>query len=73
VDFWQRFHQPRLVPKFKYFITLSQKGGIDENRHVLRCFRHLRPGQKMLDIGVGIGGGARQAARVSPNFILKSY
>ena len=38
-------------------------GGIDENRRVLRCFRRLRPGQKMLDIGVGIGGGARQAAR----------
>ncbi|KAL3088355.1 hypothetical protein niasHT_023915 [Heterodera trifolii] len=38
-------------------------GGIEENRRVLRRFRRLRPGQKMLDIGVGIGGGARQAAR----------
>lgn len=38
-------------------------GGIAENRRVLRSFRQLRPGQKMLDIGVGIGGGARQAAR----------
>ncbi|KAF7626020.1 hypothetical protein Mgra_00009806 [Meloidogyne graminicola] len=38
-------------------------GGINENRIVLKRFRHLRPGQKMLDIGVGIGGGARQAAR----------
>uniref|UniRef100_A0A183C6J6 phosphoethanolamine N-methyltransferase n=1 Tax=Globodera pallida TaxID=36090 RepID=A0A183C6J6_GLOPA len=37
--------------------------GIEENRRVLRRFRRLRPGQKMLDIGVGIGGGARQAAR----------
>uniref|UniRef100_A0A915LCW5 phosphoethanolamine N-methyltransferase n=1 Tax=Meloidogyne javanica TaxID=6303 RepID=A0A915LCW5_MELJA len=38
-------------------------GGVNENRRVLKYFRHLRPGQQMLDIGVGIGGGARQAAR----------
>jgi phosphoethanolamine N-methyltransferase len=38
-------------------------GGIKENRRVLRYFRNLHPGQRMLDIGVGIGGGARQAAR----------
>ncbi|CAK5077710.1 unnamed protein product [Meloidogyne enterolobii] len=41
----------------------TSPGGVNENRRVLKYFRHLRPGQQMLDIGVGIGGGARQAAR----------
>lgn len=38
-------------------------GGATENLKVLENFGYLRPGGLMLDIGVGIGGGARQAAR----------
>ncbi|KAH7705149.1 CBN-PMT-2 protein [Aphelenchoides avenae] len=45
-------------------------GGADENRRVLRKFRNLHPGQRMLDIGVGIGGGAKQAAREFGIFVL---
>jgi phosphoethanolamine N-methyltransferase len=40
-------------------------GGLDENRRVLNYLCSPYPGQRMLDIGVGIGGGARQAAVVS--------
>lgn len=39
-------------------------GGVPENLRVLERFDHLRAGATLLDIGVGIGGGARQAARV---------
>ena len=38
-------------------------GGLNENRRILMKYGALKPGAKMLDIGVGIGGGARQAAR----------
>jgi len=37
-------------------------GGLAENRRVLKYLCSPHPGQRMLDIGVGIGGGARQAA-----------
>jgi len=68
VDIWDRFYQSRFGFLKSVFTFKSQKlGGVNENRRVLKYFRHLRPGQQMLDIGVGIGGGARQAARV---FIL---
>ncbi|VDK21714.1 unnamed protein product [Anisakis simplex] len=38
-------------------------GGYEENLKVLKRFGELKVGSKMLDIGVGIGGGARQAAK----------
>ncbi|KAI6212773.1 hypothetical protein M3Y94_00068400 [Aphelenchoides besseyi] len=38
-------------------------GGVDENRRFLSQFDGLAAGKTMLDIGCGIGGGPRQAAR----------
>lgn len=39
-------------------------GGWDENLRVIRRFGDVKAGQLCLDIGVGIGGGARQFAKV---------
>lgn len=44
---------------------ISYLGGAKENLAILKQLGKLKAGQSMLDIGVGIGGGARQAASVS--------
>lgn len=57
-----------------YFKIILFLGGINENLRVLKYFKNLRSGQRMLDIGVGIGGGARQVAKVKLiNFFFKLY
>jgi len=55
----QSFHFARMYPGEKFLASLAR------HEHVLAAKLQLRPGQRVLDVGAGVGGPMREIARFS--------